>query len=80
MAWAVALAVAVFAGAYLLQWPNFASQSSLALRLKLAVLAGLAPAAVLFLCIARLAKHRFATPQDIHGSALTEGTKRAKLL
>jgi len=63
-----------------LQWPNFSSQASLSLRLKLAALAGLAPAAVLLLCIARLAKHRFTTPQDIHGSALTEGTERAKLL
>ena len=80
MAWAVALAIGLFACAYLFQWPSFAGQTSLALRLKLAALAGLAPAAVLFLCIARLAKHRFATPQDIHGSALTEGTERAKLL
>ena len=80
MAWAVALAAGVFAGAYLLQWPHFAGQSLLVMRLKVAALAGLAPTAVLFLCIARLAKHRFATPQDIHGSALTEGTERAKLL
>jgi hypothetical protein len=27
-----------------------------------------------------LAKHRFFTPEDINGSALTEGTSRAKLL
>jgi uncharacterized membrane protein YecN with MAPEG domain len=31
-------------------------------------------------CIARLAKHRFFTPEDIHGSALTTGTERARLL
>ena len=80
MAWAIALALGVFAIAYVLQWPSFSSQASLSLRLKLAALAGLAPAAVLLLCIARLAKHRFTTPQDIHGSALTEGTERAKLL
>jgi len=80
MAAAVAFAIGVFGIAYVLQWPNFSTQTSVALRLKLAALAGLAPAAVLFLCIARLAKHRFSTPQDIHGSALTDGTERAKLL
>jgi len=46
----------------------------------LAALTGTAPAAILLLCIARLAKHRFTTPVDIHGSARTEGTERAKLL
>ena len=38
------------------------------------------PAFVLFVCIARLAKHRFFTPEDIHGSGLTGGTDKAKLL
>src|SRR5688572_29572302 len=80
MTWAVSLAVTVFVIAYVLQWPTFSSETSLVSRLKLAAFAGLAPAAILFLCIARLARHRFATPQDIHGSALTEGTERAKLL
>src|SRR5688572_12509041 len=80
MASAIAIALGVFTVAYVLQWPNFSSETPLAPRLKLAALAGLAPAAFLFLCIARLAKHRFSTPDDIHGSALTEGTARAKLL
>ena len=80
MAAAVVFAVGVFAVAYFLQWPNFPSQTPVVLRLKLAAWATLAPAAVLFVCIARLAKHRFTTPQDIHGSALTEGTERARLL
>jgi hypothetical protein len=80
MASAIAFAIGVFAIAYVLQWPNFSSQPSVVVRLKLATLAALAPAAVLLLCIARLAKHRFWTPQDIHGSALTEGTERARLL
>jgi hypothetical protein len=80
MASAVAFAIGVFAIAYVLQWPNFSSQPSVVVRLKLATLAALAPAAVLLLCIGRLAKHRFWTPQDIHGSALTEGTERARLL
>jgi len=34
----------------------------------------------LLICIARLAKHRFFTPEDINGSALTSGTERARLL
>ena len=40
----------------------------------------LLPAATLLVCIARLAAHRFFTPEDIHGSGLTGGTERAKLL
>ena len=80
MTLAVLVAIVAFAVAYIFQWPNFPSQTSVALRLKLAVLAALAPAAALLLCIARLARHRFFTPQDIHGSALTEGTERARLL
>ena len=80
MALAVAIAIGVFAGAFLLQLPNLSGQTSLAPRLKLAALASLAPVSVLFLCIARMARHRFATPQDIHGGAITEGTERARLL
>ena len=80
MASAVAIAIGVFAIAYVLQWPNFSSQTSVSLRLKLAALTALAPAAVLLLCIARLGNHRFLTPQDIHGSGLTEGTQRARTL
>jgi MAPEG family protein len=34
----------------------------------------------LLICIARLAKHRFFTPEDINGSALTAGTERARFL
>lgn len=40
----------------------------------------LLPSAVLFVAIARLAKHRFFTPADIDGSALTSGTDQARLL
>lgn len=40
----------------------------------------LLPATALFMAVARLAKHRFFTPADIDGSALTVGTDRAKLL
>jgi MAPEG family len=54
--------------------------SDLTSRVTLASWALLLPAATLFVCIARLAKHRFFTPEDIHGGALTNGTERAKLL
>lgn len=40
----------------------------------------LLPVTALFVAVARLAKHRFATPADIDGSALTVGTDQAKLL
>lgn len=38
------------------------------------------PALALMVAIARLAKHRFFTPQDIDGSGLGAGSDRAKLL
>ena len=49
-------------------------------RLSVAVVATLSPAITLFVCIARLANHRFFTPEDINGSALTSGSERARLL
>jgi hypothetical protein len=52
----------------------------LASRATVASWALVMPAFALFVCIARLAKHRFFTPEDIHGSGLTGGTDRAKLL
>jgi len=54
--------------------------SDLGARVALASWALLLPAFALFVCIARLAKHRFFTPADIHGSGLTGGTEKAKLL
>jgi cytochrome bd-type quinol oxidase subunit 2 len=72
--------MAVFGLAYLLQWPNVSAHADAASRMELAALAGVAPAVMLFICIARLAKHRFNTPQDIQGGALTAGSERAKLL
>ena len=65
---------AVFGGA------RIAPGASVEFRLELLAASLIAPAASLFICIARLAKHRFFTPDDINGSALTGGTSRAKLL
>lgn len=54
--------------------------ASLAERASLLALCLLPPVATLAISIARLAKHRFFTPADIDGSALTEGSDRARLL
>jgi uncharacterized membrane protein YecN with MAPEG domain len=49
-------------------------------RLAVAANASLIPGASLVFCVARLAKHRFFTPDDIDGSALSHGSQRAALL
>jgi len=54
--------------------------SGLDMRATVAAWSLVLPAFALFVCIARLAKHRFFTPEDIHGSALTSGSEKAKLL
>lgn len=78
MALALLLAVAVFlvAGTVLPNNTAYDLQS----RLSVATLSALAPALMLLVCIARLAKHRFFTPEDIHGSAQTSGTQQAQVL
>lgn len=53
---------------------------SLDSRLAFFALASLAPATTLGFAIARLAAHRFHTPEDINGSGLTVGSDRARLL
>lgn len=40
----------------------------------------LLPATTMFVAIARMAKHRFSTREDIDGDALGVGTKRARIL
>ena len=40
----------------------------------------LLPTLALAICIARLARHRFFTPEDIDGNGLARGTDRARLL
>ncbi|GGY87516.1 MAPEG family protein [Pseudoduganella plicata] len=49
-------------------------------HLQVLALASLAPTVTLAACIARLAAHRFHTPEDLDGSGLTAGTATAKLL
>jgi hypothetical protein len=80
MAIAVVVAIGVFASVYLLHWPDLSEHADITSRLKLTAFACLVPTTMLLLCIARLAKHRFSTPQDIGGSGLTNGTERARLL
>lgn len=80
MASALLAAVAVFSLAAILGGASSGFGSSLESRLEVLAACLLAPAATLLFCIARLAKHRFFTPEDINGSALTEGSMRARLL
>lgn len=47
---------------------------------KVKAVATLIPSFFIIVCIARLAKHRFFTAQDIDGSGLTQGTDKAKQL
>lgn len=80
MAAALVTAVIVLASAVGFGGLGFASADPLEFRARLLAASVLAPAIALLVCIARLAKHRFFTPEDINGSALTEGTSRARLL
>jgi hypothetical protein len=80
MGLAMATAVAAFAVAAVFAPRAWTVQPDLGQRLVLVAWAVLGPALALLACIARLAKHRFFTPADIHGSALTSGTERARLL
>lgn len=58
----------------------FPEPAPLELRLQLLAWSLLLPISMLVVCVGRLANHRFDTPEDIHGSGLTTGTERAKLL
>src|SRR5580765_4385027 len=73
-----AFAAFVFSAAYVSQVWGVGSDTSA--RATIAAWSLVLPAFALFVCIARLAKHRFFTPADIHGSGLTGGTDQAKLL
>jgi hypothetical protein len=75
MACGLALTIAAFGIAALLHPGAPAS-----MRLHLFVLSALAPATALAVCIARLARHRFMTPDDIDGSGLVKGTAQAGML
>ena len=80
MGLAMLTAIAAFAFSATYVPRVWAIGSDLTSRVTLASWALLLPAFTLFVCIARLAKHRFFTPEDIHGSALTDGTDKARLL
>ena len=80
MASALLVAVAIFIVVVIFAGHGIVSPAPLEFRLWLLAVSIIAPALTLFVCIARLAKHRFFTPEDIHGSALSGGTARARLL
>jgi hypothetical protein len=73
------IAAASLGTAGLLQ-PFGSLPDTVAARVQVFALSALVPAALLAACIARLAAHRFRTPQDLDGSGLTQGTEQAKLL
>ena len=80
MALALLVTVVGFLVAALGNWPQLAAAALLEGRALLLAKALLGPALVLMVSIGRLAAHRFHTPADINGSALTTGTDRARLL
>ncbi|MDQ2780205.1 MAG: MAPEG family protein [Pseudomonadota bacterium] len=53
---------------------------NLAKRLLVAAISTTSPAVILFFCIARLARHRYFTAEDIDGSGLTDGSRKAREL
>ncbi|WP_313952895.1 MAPEG family protein, partial [Accumulibacter sp.] len=79
MASALLAAILVFVAAQAAT-PTISESVDLWPRLKIATLSSLLPALALLFCIARLARHRFFTPDDINGSAQTSGTQRAQIL
>ena len=71
--------IAVFGSVYF--FPTAVEEvDELSLRVSSLGAAVLWPCIVLVISIGRLAKHRFFTPGDIDGSALTNGTDKARLL
>jgi hypothetical protein len=75
----LAVTLASLGVAVLLQ-PFGAMPGAMSSRLEVLALGALAPSLALAFSIARLAAHRFHTPQDLDGSGLTSGTERASLL
>ena len=71
--------IVVFGSVYLFP-PAVEEVDELGLRVSSLGMAVLWPCLVLVMSIGRLAQHRFFTPEDIDGSALTSGTDKAKLL
>ncbi|MFE8645711.1 MAPEG family protein [Sphingomonas sp. NCPPB 2930] len=49
-------------------------------RWHIAAVSALAPTCMLVICIMRLAKHRFFTPQDLDGSGMSKSSEAATLL
>ena len=76
----LAMLTAVAAFAFSATYLSRVWGSDLASRITIAAWSIVLPAFALLVCIARLAKHRFFTLEDIHGSGLTGGSEKAKLL
>ena len=79
MASALVVAVLVFLAVSQVTFIN-SEALDLWFRLKIASLSSLVPTLTLFICVARLAKHRFFNPEDNQGSAQSSGTRKAEVL
>ncbi|MGL5291592.1 MAG: MAPEG family protein [Vibrionaceae bacterium] len=77
---AILLSISFFCLAVIFEPIAIPATATIRFRLHLTAICLLALSLPQFICIARLAKHRFFTPEDINGSGLTIGTARAKLL
>ena len=80
MATALATTAVVFVVAVAFGGARIGEGASVDVRAALLAASVMAPAIALFVCIARLARHRFFNAEDINGSGLTEGSARARLL
>lgn len=80
MAFAVLTVVSMFNAVYWGLAFSAVMGDSPADRLHILAVALLLPGTTLMISIGRLAKHRFFTPEDIDGSALTQVTATARLL
>jgi len=77
---AMALTIFVITIAVVFDPFSFAGINGVERRLAVLGFSLILPTLVLIISIGRLARHRFFSPEDIDGSALSSGTKRATLL
>jgi hypothetical protein len=80
MAFGVLAAIILIAGGITLNPFDYTENVTHSDRISIAVQSGILIAFCLAISIARLAKHRFFSPEDIDGGGLTEGSSKTKVL
>jgi hypothetical protein len=80
MAIGASTAVVLIAAGIALNPFGYSPELDFEARITVALESCLLPAFFLAVCIGRLAKHRFFTPEDIDGSGTSEGTQQARVL